>query len=112
MAMAHLHSGKQSGQARAGSRDHTKNISKKGTITPPSHRIVQWASLFFYIETSSTEQMQQTHVQRNIFRSPVIHLTSHECRGGGACVTSGMTQKYQAPCRMEWMLEERARVSA
>ncbi|RNC33150.1 hypothetical protein TcCL_Unassigned04177, partial [Trypanosoma cruzi] len=52
-----------------------------------------------------------THVQRNIFRCPAFHLTSHACHGGGAGVTSGMTPKYQAPCCGEWMLEEISRVS-
>ncbi|RNF13170.1 hypothetical protein TcG_08555 [Trypanosoma cruzi] len=56
--------------------------------------------------------MQRTHVPHNIFRSPVIHLTSHDCHGGGARVTSGTSPKYQAPCREEWMLEERAHVIA
>ncbi|RNC36906.1 hypothetical protein TcCL_Unassigned00070 [Trypanosoma cruzi] len=63
------------------------------------------------LKTSSTEQMQQTHVQHNIFRCPALNLTSLACHGGDAGVTSGMTPKYQAPCCGGWMLNERARVS-
>ncbi|RNC54601.1 hypothetical protein TcCL_ESM07976 [Trypanosoma cruzi] len=103
--------GKQSGQTRVGTRDHTNNKNNNKKVIAPSHRIVQCSSLFFYIETSPTELMQQTQVQRNIFLCSAFHLNSHVCHGGGACVTPGMIPKYQAACCGEWMPKKSAHVS-
>ncbi|RNC59489.1 hypothetical protein TcCL_ESM02810 [Trypanosoma cruzi] len=103
--------GKQSGQARVGTRDHTNNKNNNKKVITPSHRTVQCLPLFFYIETSPTELMQQTQVQRNIFLCSAFHLNSHACHGGGACVTPGMVPKYQAACCGEWMPKKNAHVS-
>ncbi|RNC32203.1 hypothetical protein TcCL_Unassigned05207 [Trypanosoma cruzi] len=90
MAMAQLHSGEaQSEQTRVETRDHTKKIIKGNNSSNPRIRAVFIPLLLS--ETSSTEQMQQTHVQHNILLCPAFHLTPHACNGGGVCVTSGMT---------------------
>ncbi|RNE96945.1 hypothetical protein TcG_12798 [Trypanosoma cruzi] len=90
MDMAQLRSGKaQSGQARVETRDHTKKTIKCNNSSNPRIRAVFIPLLLS--ETSSTEKMQQTHVQHNILLCPAFHPTPHACNGGGACVTPGMT---------------------